>query len=435
MLTGGLTTLLLAALHSEEWSEGPTWCTYGTCSDVATYIPWAHGNGGIERTCVAKEPPYNITNINSFDLTIWSALAGATSANSGPLYGAVTNSSVAEKMQIVIKRAGQQIIWTQDIDVTPTPLRVILSFNTTEPLWARLQSDPGQGVVAHYVFFKWILYQAAQPPPPGEIVCMGGNNHMCTVVGYSHSSSCELLPPAPPTQPLMSPPPPCGTDDCLCQCCMPDTCPTLQGFTFRAGSADKCRQLDCAARYSICPDPGAHNEGGLVNATYVPTPACYDPSAAAPSGGGIDAALLVPIVAVATVLAVAVVGLLSCLCYVRRRERRGEPIWHALESIVAPADASHLTRTTNPVSLAPPSRGSKSASSVSSSSSTRADQVLPAGAAMKPAEAEDPAFAVCGAHARAKEAQASNRSGTSSSDSTRRSAGLQSSSSPGRTIV
>ena len=62
-----------------------------------------------------------------------------------------------------------------------------------------------------------------------------------------------------------------GSGDCQCSCCHPsgsgEAC-ALEDFFYMAGSSDLCSEEICSARFIGCPDPGAHNAGGRVFATY-----------------------------------------------------------------------------------------------------------------------------------------------------------------------
>jgi hypothetical protein len=69
--------------------------------------------------------------------------------------------------------------------------------------------------------------------------------------------------------------------DCACACCHPDnlpsdgtTCDDAQNIRFYGWDAptrSHCNAPQCRSRVSNCPDIGAHNEEGLVEALYLPT--------------------------------------------------------------------------------------------------------------------------------------------------------------------
>ena len=68
-------TAAKSTLHSEDWTIGDTWCVWATCDpDIPAYMPWGHGTGGVIRSCTEQEPPYNVTPVDSFNITVWSAI-------------------------------------------------------------------------------------------------------------------------------------------------------------------------------------------------------------------------------------------------------------------------------------------------------------------------------------------------------------------------
>ena len=54
--------------------------------------------------------------------------------------------------------------------------------------------------------------------------------------------------------------------DCMCSCAVPGE--ALRYSTYYAGSPELCSPDQCSSRYYQCPDPGAHNSGAIVEASY-----------------------------------------------------------------------------------------------------------------------------------------------------------------------
>ena len=330
--------------YAEDWSEGPTWCTYATCNpNTPTYLPWAHGRSGVERTCVQNEAPFNFTLVDTFDLTVWSASVGADVSSD---VTTVRQAGVAEQMEALILTQTDTVVRRVQLAVTPDRNRQLIELPApqTEPLWIRLQAAPDNSHVAsHYIFYEMVLYQRANPPPAGALACVLRTNSLCGTLGYTHSSACAPAPPLPPAPPPPQPSQPVCGDDCECECCLPGQCEQRTLYSYRAGTADMCSDLQCQTRFYSCPDAGAHNAEGYLRSTYRETAPCTDLPPSTPPPGELGDNL-VQAYTIAVILAsvfAACVFVLSCfLLWVRRREKEGEPVWTSLDKVVAPEPGS-----------------------------------------------------------------------------------------------
>ena len=370
------------SLYPTDQSEAPTWCTFATCNpQYSSSLGWNHGNNVIERTCQSVHPPNAFTRVDTFDITVW--------LYSSSSHGGQTGGYTLQ-IELYATNATSELI-AQAVQVTVTNVRtrtVLVAPNLQEQWWVRLVSPAGSPF-RHSFFYEMILSQSSNPPPSdmGNLACTRRGAHLplCQLAGYTHSSACVHVVPAPP-----APPPRCGPD-CSCECCLPAAyhivnsgrapsraCPGRIMHQFRAGAPEQCQTAACAARFFDCPDPNFSFNGstGFASATYEAIPACGAGGAPPPPSPSPPAQqeeeqeasvassaarpLVLALVASTAALSVCVICLCCFLAWVRRREKRGEPVWTSLADIIAPHPTSERGTREQEMTQTVAKRGSSS---------------------------------------------------------------------------
>ena len=201
--------------------------------------------------------------------------------------------------------------------------------------------------------YSEIWYPAALMHNVGSsTVCTEGEcrrlfEESCPAVGQGGRviSTSYLAVDCPPSPP-MAPPPLCAQPGstgiaCNCNCCTDADCQTRATHSLLNDQDKSCTPNLCASSFAECSLTGSSSGDARIIATMSSVAPCPSPPTWAPQAPSVSANKPLPVwVAVlVAVLGAALLGTLMFVCFIRHRERQGEPVWTALDSIVAPDPA------------------------------------------------------------------------------------------------